>query len=216
MQDAVLAGNEELMRLCLAAYSSIPFTEVHVVTMTTHQMYNEGSSAQPSRKKHRDEANPTIAEYVERLRGPQYSTSVQRAAVHLLDKWAREMDNADKVEVITAGAAAQQTQQTGKQKKNNSKHVESTKPITFPKDRRMKMTEDVALPMNASDALEFKISNAQKSSVRSFLHMPCHAPASLLLVCCIQCSAYRLSSLHLSPAVRASNSDFLKLEAIHC
>lgn len=160
VQDAVHAGNEELMRLCLTAFYRIPFTEVHVVTMTTHHMYDEGTLSKASRKR-TDHSNPTIAEYIQRLRGPEHSTSVQRAAAQILEKWARERERTDKMVVggpVQGGGM--------KQQKSSLKRPEPSAPVNiFPNDRRMKPTEAVALPLNGN-VQQVKVSSAQKSSVR--------------------------------------------------
>ena len=152
------------MRLCLNAFHRIPWTEVHIITMTTHRMHDEATPSKPARRKRIDHSNPTIADYVRRLQGPEQRTSVQNAASKLLEKWGRERERTDKVVVASGGAAAHGM----KLKKSSSKRPEPLEPVNiFPKDRRMMATEAVALPMNSKDAQQFKVSTAQKSSVCS-------------------------------------------------
>ena len=163
VQDAVQAENGDLIKLCLVAFNRIPWTEVHVLTMTTHRMHDGAAPSKPARRKRAGHSNPTIAEYIQRLQAPEYRASVGRIASHLLERWGREKDRTDKV-VVPAGGAAPHGM---KNKKGSLKrHDPSAAPVNaFPKDRRMKATEAVALPMNSTDAQQFKVSNAQKSSV---------------------------------------------------
>lgn len=155
MQDAVHLHNDPLVQLCLGALWKIPFTEVHIVCFARHHMISGTESVSGSTAAAN---NPTILDFVKRLIEADRSAAVQQAAQELLEKWAR-IDQ-ESGHVILSGATLSQPAVPVKKKGVKGGLVEPLRPQVFPKDRRMKAPQPIALHRDGRGSVELAKSNS--------------------------------------------------------
>lgn len=152
MQDAVHLHNDTLVQLCLGALWRIPFTEVHIICFARHHIISgtEAADDMPTAAN-----NPTILEFVKRLTEDERPAPVQQAARTLLDKWARVDRESDHV-IISGGPDGQAAAAAAAAKKKGAKGspLEPPRPQVFPKDRRMKAPNPIALHRDGRGSAE--------------------------------------------------------------